>query len=206
MRTFTALIDSFSPSSSNLISYGRQHTIYRLTKRYVIKIPRTKLLEPQLPLAQITEDLDLLNRYFHEFMLKTEVFPDARYGYVIIQEYIPHLRNLGYTTLDTVRNQFEQLIALNRTMRDASNVSLDYFGHLGLLKTLKGIVTRNTQLFCLSNIAVDLKTNRIVILDTNLSLLTPVRKNRWMVLQYLVDIVSYNSNKLLLWYCFDLRS
>lgn len=205
MQDLKTLISSFSASTKPL-SYGRQHTIYQLTDRYVIKIPRTKLLEPQLPLEQIQEDLALLKTYFPDFMLKTKVYPDHRYGYVIIQEYIPHLTALGYTELRTVRNKFESLIALNRSMRDASNVSLDYFGHLGLLKTFKGILTNNNSLFCLSNIAVDLQKQKIVILDTNLSLLTPKRKNRWMILQYLVDIVSYNTNKLLLSYCFNLRS
>jgi hypothetical protein len=205
MQDLKTLISSFSASTKPL-SYGRQHTIYQLTDRYVIKIPRTKLLEPQLPLEQIKEDLALLKTYFPDFMLKTEVYPDQRYGYVIIQEYIPHLTALGYPELETVRNEFEFLIALNRSMRDATNVSLDYFGHLGLLKTFTGIVSNNKRLFCLSNIAVDPQTQRIVILDTNLSLLTPKRKNRWMMLQFLVDIVSYYINKILLCYCFNLRS
>lgn len=196
-------VKTFSVHNARRISHGRQHEIYAFKEKFVIKVPRKKKFEPPLPKEQILEDLAILSRYFPNNLPRTDVYDHPKYGYVIVQEYLKDIQPIGVKGPYSIRSQLRNILRQNRKMKEKTKLSLDFFGHSGFDSILKGIFSLDKKRVKLCNLGVvPMQSRKVYILDTNLSLLTPMRQGRRMWLQYMVDIVSYNANKLFLFLWF----
>lgn len=202
-----ALVAQYVPITENRISHGRQHTIFLFNKDYIIKIPHKKVLEPRLPKAQILEDLSVLQKYFPHHIPWTCVYDHPQYGYVILQKYISGIQPLTPNAPLSIKKQLRSILRQNRKMKEDTKLSLDFFGHKGFLSLIHAFLRNDRRCVQICNLGISsLEKNRIYILDTNLSLLTPKRDTRQMWFQFLIDIISYNANKWFLQLCFRERA
>jgi hypothetical protein len=212
----------FDPTGLTRISHGRQHDVYVLDDTQVVKVPRRDIPEPVQTIEQIRHDLMVLQTYFPEELLDTNIVPDPYHGYLIYQHYCPHVQPITVDILDAVKPHLEELITRNRRMRRDTGTSVDFFGRKGLENTWRGLLTGNQRLFKMTNIGVidnnkkdhehgagsrrDLHCSdvRLVILDTNVSILTPWVNGAFTPSRFVVDMVSYRVNQFLLKVCFGI--
>lgn len=197
---------SFIPSNDKFLAYGQQHDIFELNNNWVIKIPKDLTLAPVISSDESEKDIKVIDEYFHQYMPETFVIDSDKFKYVVIQQKIDKAKNLQLSRIIKhikIRNQFNDVVRLNDIIIKKHNLSLDFFGHHGLMSTLKGLAIFSKKYFMLSNI-IEGKDEKLYIVDTNLTYLGPIAKNRSGLRRAIIDKFSFWLNKILLRICFKI--
>lgn len=161
----------------DVISAGRQHTIFRYGETQVLKLPNRSLymkIYGVFTFEIVHRDVDLLRRYLPRYLPPTEVLHSHHDAddYAVVQEYYPHARFVSGREFGRIREQFAEIAAANRRIIDEHNLSIDFFGNQSFRTSLVAALTGNKEQAILNNVLmVDDETGQpyLRITDVNLS-------------------------------------
>jgi hypothetical protein len=186
-------VDTFDidmPAIGRIIAAGRQHFVCAYQSNRVIKVPQNSLymnIYGPSDYHAIERELDILNTFFAEFMPQTHVLGSSRHkGYVIVQERLNDFEFITQTNFASIQEQFKRMVNINRHIVREHRASLDFFGNLGLQRTLRASLRRKPDGALMNNLVVVRQTGQpsIKIVDTNLSELAlgkDITPFRWAV-------------------------
>ncbi|MEI6532610.1 MAG: hypothetical protein WCO06_02095 [Candidatus Roizmanbacteria bacterium] len=190
-----------------LIDEGMGNRVYEYGKKQVLKIPKISFIyhPPSLPHAK--SDLQIINRYFKDYIQDTEIIttPKSDY-YCIIQERITNPRHPTKNDVALLQDQFDDIVKKNIRLYDRHGDSLDFLGQQGLRECIYSLVVpwKKPHLFNIV-ISENKSSERLVILDIELLRM----KERDQTLRDLrfrfVSTISYFLNIFFLRYCFGIH-
>lgn len=153
-----------------LVSRGKQHLVYTYQDDWVIKVPRQTwfmqlygLLTPET----LQRDLFLLQQYFEPYLAATQILPHED-TYCILQQRIQG-RPIRAKESPSVREQLRLIWSANAELKREHGLFLDVFGFLGITTSSASLLTGGLISPRMTNMLVDESSNRILIVDTNLS-------------------------------------
>lgn len=168
------------------IKVGSQHHVFRYGEDRVIKIPRDTFrthLTGRFSPSTVRRHIDLVNQYFPDFKVDTDVMSDKNGDdYIIVQQYVPGEDYLSRVNIKNVAAQFDELLKINETLVEKEKKSVDMFGFHGFEVTLGSLITGKPEVGILSNLML-MKTSdgqKLKIIDTNLSDLMKDSSNTYL--------------------------
>lgn len=161
----------------DVISAGRQHTIFRYGDTQVLKLPNKSLymkIYGAFTYEIVHRDVELLRRYTPHYLPPTDVLHSNHDAddYVVVQQYFPDARFVTGKEFARVRDQFAEIAAANREIIEAHDLSIDFFGNQSFRTSLIAALTRRNEQALLNNIVMvegDAGQPRLWIMDVNLS-------------------------------------
>ncbi|WKZ31557.1 MAG: hypothetical protein QY318_02235 [Candidatus Dojkabacteria bacterium] len=182
------------------ITVGSQHLVMRYGYEKVIKLPRNSLrthITGRFNASAVRHHIDLIDKYFTQFYVDTEVLSTTDGNdYLIIQDYLSDGEYFGKSNFHLVKDQFSELLKINKNLMKNEGKSLDFFGFHGLMMTTSSFLTGKAKNYLMSNLFLDSPHSnpRLLIMDTNLSELKRDHDDGYMrvVLDSLMNKVSYN--------------
>jgi len=205
INNYLKKFDQINPGDVGLcVAEGGQHYVFRYKEDQVIKIPKRSILMRLYGFYKV-EDLkksdQLLNELFPGYFLDTEVLASRNHRhYVIIQAYLINGEFLTVKNFSKVKDQFLQIVAQNRVLKQKHRLSLDYISFRGFFISLKALIFRKKYQAEMENLMIA-KINdnyRLKIVDSNLLELKPNITKRLNPFHWLIDQVFFRGSKILI--------
>lgn len=194
----------------DVISAGRQHTIFRYGDTQVVKLPNRSLymkIYGAFTYEIVHRDVELLRRYTPRYLPPTEVLHSSidADDYVVVQQYYPHARFVSGGEISRIRDQVAEIAAANREMIDAHDLSIDFFGNQSFRTSLFAALTGHQEQALLNNIVMiddDMGRPHLLITDVNLSELKLGFRADDSLPRWLIDNAVFALTRWMMWRLF----
>lgn len=196
-----------------VISAGRQHTIFRYDANQVLKLPNRSLymkIYGAFTYEIVRRDVELLRSYLPRYLPPTEVLHGQQDAddYVIVQEYFPTARFVSGREFARVRDQFAEIAEANRHIIDDHNLSIDFFGNQSFRTSLLAALSGRKEQALLNNVVVVDDQHgqpQLWITDVNLSELRLGFRADDSLPRWMIDNAIFALTRWMIWRLFGIR-
>jgi hypothetical protein len=196
-----------------VISAGRQHTIFRYGADQVAKLPNRSLymkIYGAFTYEIVHRDVELLRRYVPRYLPPTTVLhgnQDAD-DYVVLQHYYPHARFVNGAEFARVRDQFAEIARGNHQIIDQHDLSIDFFGNQSFRTSLIAAITGRKEDALLNNVVMiddEHGQAHLLITDVNLSELKLGFRADDSFPRWLIDNAVFALTRWMIWRLFNVE-
>ncbi len=196
-----------------VLSAGRQHTIFRYGEAQVLKLPNKSLymkIYGAFTYEVVHRDVELLRRYAPRYLAPTEVLHGNHNAddYIVVQDYYPAARFVSGHEFPRVRDQFAEIVAANHALIHQHSLSIDFFGNQSFRTSLLAAVTGQPGSALLNNVVLvedDAGKPQLRIIDVNLSELRLGFRADDSLPRWLIDNGLFALTRWMIWRLFGIE-